>query len=428
MITDLKKNKTVHPEYRRWHITTFVKQLVVNDMKKIILIISTLLVFSHSFSQVNWDGKKAPEMIVDKWLNPVIHQQNLSIEKEFANNDIDYIILEFWFSDCPPCLAQIPLMNKIANEFPNVRVLSVTFQDESKVNSVLQKVNLNYPVGIDTSQNTISAYGVVTYPSTFIIDRNGIVIWQDENHFQSLNTSYLKEILNKNNPVVAVSGHNTENNQPQINYTFTIEHHKFNMGKANSSECGPFLINLVNQDLKYMLKAFWKINSPRVICDDSNLLKTKYDLTLQANRDIPIENNCMEAIKWILPKELGVKVKSVFKDTTFYDLQLAESSLLKAHISDRNFYGDAHNLAQPGDTIPTIWVAKGATIENLKNFLENQFNILVKVGKPDTLRYNFTLSLVSFPETEKLLHSKYGIKLVPSQGKTEMFAIIKNDQ
>ncbi|MGV8134235.1 MAG: peroxiredoxin family protein [Mangrovibacterium sp.] len=397
-------------------------------MKKFIILVSYTLTFLCSFSQVNWEGKKAPDVLVDKWVNRGTYQQTVSIGKVFSDNSIDYIILEFWFADCAPCLGQIPLMNNIVTEFPNVRVLSITFQDEDKINPVLQKVDLNYPVGIDKNQNTISAYGVVGYPSTFIIDRNGIVIWQDENHFQSLNTSYLKEILNNQKPVVPIPGHPTENNQPQINYTFTIEHHKFNMGKGNSSECGPFLINLVNQDLKYMLKTFWKINSPRVICDDPDLLKTKYDLTLQANRDIPIENNCIEAIKWILPEKLGVKVKSFFKDTVLYDLQLTEDSLLKAHISGRKFYGDAHNLAQPGDSIPTIWVAKGATLENLKNFIENQFNLLVKVEKQDTLRYNFTLSLVSFTETEKLLHDKYGIKLMPSRGKTEMFRIIKEGQ
>jgi thiol-disulfide isomerase/thioredoxin len=397
-------------------------------MKKFIILVSYTLTFLCSFSQVNWEGKKAPDVLVDKWVNRGTYQQTVSIGKVFLDNSIDYIILEFWFADCPPCLAQIPLMNNIVNEFPNVRVLSVTFQDEDKINPVLQKVDLNYPVGIDKNQNTISAYGVAAYPSTFIIDRNGVVIWQDENHFQSLNTSYLKKILNNQKPVVSVPDYDIENDQPETSYTFTIAQHKFNMGKGNSSECGPFLINLVNQDLKFMLKAFWKINSPRVICDDSNLLKAKYDLTFQANRDIPIENNCMEAIKWILPKELGVKIKSVFKDTTFYDLQLAEDSLLKAHISDRKFYGDAHNFAQPGDSIPTIWVTKGATLENLKNFIENQFNLLVKVEKQDTLRYNFTLSLVSFPETEKLLRSKYGIKLMPSRGKTEMFRIIKEGQ
>lgn len=387
-----------------------------------LLIALTLLFFSHNcFSQTNWIGKKAPEIIVDKWINNNESRNNIGVK---SSEKIEYIILEFWFPECAPCIGQIPLLNEIVEEFNNVKVLSVTFKDENRINKFLETTQLNYQVGIDTSRQTISNYNIGLYPTTLIIDSNGVIIWQDDFHFQALNKYELIDIMNGGQLNLRKS--DIELDKDKKLYSFTIKDHTLDMGKASYHESGPYLINVVNKDLEELLKLFFNINKSRILDYDSTFLTKKYDITFQASKNIPIENNCTEAIKWLLPKELKFQPQSILKDTTIFVFNVINDSLLNTHLSDRKHYGESHNWDyNSNDTIPSIWKAKGATLSNLKNYFENQFNILVEVEYNDTLRYNFNLSLLSMKENISKLKEQYGIELIEKQGNIEMWEILK---
>ncbi len=387
------------------------------------LLIAAALLFSlHSFSQTNWVGKEAPELNVDKWIDSNKTNKDLFIT-DFEKSDVDYIILEFWAPDVATAVGRIPLLNEIAEEFNNVQILSVTPESDNQIQEFLGVMPLNYPVGIDTSGQTISNYNIHLYPTTLIINRNGIIIWQDDFHFQSLNKYALKEIINGEQLSVRLGDNETQSEEDQL-YSFSINEHHLNMGKASSSESGPYLVSMVNKDLDYMLSLYWHINSSRVLNYDSAFLKKRYDVNFQASKNIPIEDNCTEAIKWLLPKELNFQPQPVKVDTSFYSIQVINDSILNGHLSVRNNFGGSHNWDySSNDTVPSIWKAKGATLSNLRDYLENQFNVLVKVENNDSLRYNFNLSLLSMNKNIVKLQEFYGISLVEKKGSIEMWKI-----
>lgn len=381
---------------------------------RILLITLTLLYFSHnSFSQTNWIGKKAPEIIVDKWINNNESYNNIVVEN---SKKIEYIILEFWFPECAPCVGQIPLLNEIAEEFDNIKVLSVTFKDENRINKFLETTQLNYQVGIDTSRQTISNYNICLYPTTLIIDSNGVIIWQDDFHFQSLNKYELIDIMNGCQLNLRKS--DIELDKDEKLYSFTIKDHTLDMGKASYHESGPYLINVVNKDLEELLKLFFNINKSRILDYDSTFLTKKYDITFQASKNIPIENNCTEAIKWLLPKELKFQPQSILKDTTLFVFNVVNDSLLNTHLSQRKQWGGHSATSEE-------WKGKGARFNNVKDFLENQFDILIDVDIPDSINYDFVLSLTSMEKNIKILREQYGVELVEKQGNLEMWEILK---
>ncbi len=373
------------------------------------LLIALILIFIsfNSFSQTNWVGKKAPEIIVDKWIN-----------NTGANNSetIEYIILEFWFPECAPCIGQIPLLNEIAEEFNNVKILSITFKDENIINKFLETTQLNYQVGIDTSRQTISNYKIGLYPTTLIIDRNSTIIWQDDFHFQALNKFELKEIMNGGQFNISQGDIELDNDEKL--YSFTIKDHTLDMGKASYHESGPYLINVVNKDLEELLKLFFKINKSRILEYDSTFLTKKYDITFQASKNIPIENNCTEAIKWLLPKELRFQPQSIFIDTTLYVFKVINDSLLNTHLSQRKQWSGHSETYEE-------WKGKGARFKNVKDFLENQFDILIAVEIPDSTNYDFVLSLTSMEKNLKILREQYGVEIIEKQDSIEMWKIIK---
>lgn len=104
------------------------------------------------------------------------------------------VILEFWATWCAPCIKQFPKINALAREFEkDVTFISVTAEDEETVNHFLKRKELNTWIGMDQDRSIIEHFGVFAYPTTVVIDKEGIVlayIKPDE-----LNHDYLNRLI-----------------------------------------------------------------------------------------------------------------------------------------------------------------------------------------------------------------------------------------
>ena len=88
------------------------------------------------------------------------------------------VMLNFWATWCPPCRAELPYIQQIYEE-QSTRgfvVLTVNLgESPSKVKEFVQSYGLSFPVLLDTKQGTAQKYNIGGIPTTFFIDKNGII-------------------------------------------------------------------------------------------------------------------------------------------------------------------------------------------------------------------------------------------------------------
>jgi len=88
------------------------------------------------------------------------------------------VYLDFWASWCPPCLTSLPLLEKLRKEFPSdqFQILAVNVdQDVEKARKFLERTQVGYPSATDPNGRIPESYGIETMPTSFLIDRSGVI-------------------------------------------------------------------------------------------------------------------------------------------------------------------------------------------------------------------------------------------------------------
>jgi peroxiredoxin len=87
------------------------------------------------------------------------------------------VVVNFWATWCAPCREEMPALQRVAATERDVVVLEVDLMESGdKARSFLDSLGLDrlQPV-LDTDGATTRRFGVLTLPSTFFIDRDGVI-------------------------------------------------------------------------------------------------------------------------------------------------------------------------------------------------------------------------------------------------------------
>lgn len=88
------------------------------------------------------------------------------------------VIINFFASWCVPCGEEAPTFEQGFQEYreKGVRFVGVASQDtESKARGFVEKHGLTFPTGLDHTGKIREAYGVFGMPTTFFVDKNGVI-------------------------------------------------------------------------------------------------------------------------------------------------------------------------------------------------------------------------------------------------------------
>ena len=136
-------------------------------------------------------GETAPaETAADA--RPVIPAVDFELEDQYGNIHRleDYrgktIFLNFWATWCPPCKAEMPDIQKLYEKSSTegedaVIVLGVAAPNmgqegsEEEIAAFMEEKGYTYPVLMDTEGELFASYGIMSFPTTFMIDRDGNV-------------------------------------------------------------------------------------------------------------------------------------------------------------------------------------------------------------------------------------------------------------
>jgi thiol-disulfide isomerase/thioredoxin len=87
------------------------------------------------------------------------------------------VVVNFWATWCQPCREELPALQRVAASEPDVVVLEVDLMEPSdKARSFLDSLGLDrlQPV-LDSDGATTRRYGVLGLPSTFFVDKQGVI-------------------------------------------------------------------------------------------------------------------------------------------------------------------------------------------------------------------------------------------------------------
>ncbi len=86
------------------------------------------------------------------------------------------VILNFWATWCPPCKAEMPDIQKYYNEADdNVEILAVNIDPQYDVKKFVRDANVTFPVLLDSKDEVNTLYRILTIPTTYFIDGEGII-------------------------------------------------------------------------------------------------------------------------------------------------------------------------------------------------------------------------------------------------------------
>lgn len=110
----------------------------------------------------------------------------------------DVVILHFWATWCPHCVAEMPLLQEVARDYDprGVRVLAINLGEPRKrVARYLDEHSLDLRVLFDARGRVAEKYGVVGLPATIVVDPEGRVLRQIT--MGSLDRAQIDDLVNR---------------------------------------------------------------------------------------------------------------------------------------------------------------------------------------------------------------------------------------
>lgn len=86
------------------------------------------------------------------------------------------VLLNYWASWCDPCRAEAPLLQRWQQRMTKGggTVLGIDVLDvDNDARAFVRKYDLTYPMLRDGNGDSQTAYGILAYPESFLIDRDG---------------------------------------------------------------------------------------------------------------------------------------------------------------------------------------------------------------------------------------------------------------
>lgn len=86
------------------------------------------------------------------------------------------VVLNFWASWCAPCLEELPSLNAMQGQLPEVRVVAVSIDDDQNAyQAFVTRHPAQFLTILDGQGRSNALYGSFRPPETFVIDKAGLI-------------------------------------------------------------------------------------------------------------------------------------------------------------------------------------------------------------------------------------------------------------
>ncbi len=358
-------------------------------------------------------GEIAPVISVEKWID------NPDYETRKIKNKA--VVLDFWFTNCAPCVYTIPHLNELSEQYnkDEVAFAAITFNDETTIKNFLSKRSILANIGSDTSYQTIHAFGVELYPTTFLIDNRGILRWKG--HPSQLTSDMIDVLINKKYyPGVIIYPEIKPTSQkiefdPDFVYPIEVRINDYMEGGhgmlSNSTE-----LSIVNKELVEIMAILLKKSYSEIAVHDHQ----RYDVRFKIQPEIPDEM-VFEKVTESLLLELGYQLKTENRTVDGFEMRLIDNGLFIQNAIDTTKVYQGMNTS----ATQTQWQGSGIFIKILISELEGRFDIAIKDETQLNGFFELDFPTTSFQEARSYLFKKFGLSLNPAKVQVEI-SIIEN--
>ncbi|MBU9714291.1 thiol-disulfide oxidoreductase ResA [Evansella tamaricis] len=149
------------------------KRLVIRTIILLVMFIAIGYTFYNHFSEERGlvdQGDIAPNFAVEDLDGNYLELADLQGKGVYVN---------FWATWCSYCRDKMEYLTEYYTVYQEkgVEIVSVNFNERAGiVERHMERYNYNFPLYLDEQRLVSNAYGVVSLPTSFLIDENGVVI------------------------------------------------------------------------------------------------------------------------------------------------------------------------------------------------------------------------------------------------------------
>ncbi len=142
-------------------------------MRYILILFTFLFLTAEAFSPWGVDeliGKRAPDFMLKD-----VNGANVSLSSLKGK----VVLINFWATWCPPCLSEMPSLNKLYRDYRNKGLIVVAISTDRSVTYVkdyLRNKSLDLPILMDSDGKVFRQFKAFSLPTTFLLDKNGVII------------------------------------------------------------------------------------------------------------------------------------------------------------------------------------------------------------------------------------------------------------
>ena len=96
------------------------------------------------------------------------------------------VLINFWATWCGPCRAEMPFFQRLADSYDkkDFQVLAIDFlENPEQISKFTSQFGLKFDIGLDQKGEINRTYNVLSYPTSYVIGRDGKVLARQSGPF-----------------------------------------------------------------------------------------------------------------------------------------------------------------------------------------------------------------------------------------------------